>query len=379
MTTLHSNRTATTPQVRPVRRILRAYVALMKLRVVELLLVTTVPTMLLAQGGFPSLWLVVNTLIGGTLAAGSANAVNMWFDRDIDKVMKRTQRRPLVTGDIGPTHALVFAIAIGVLAVLWLGLLVNWVSSMLALAAILFYAFVYTMALKRRTAQNIVWGGAAGCMPVLIGWSAVTGTVSWAAMVLFLVIFFWTPPHYWPLSMRYAEDYAAVHVPMLGAVAQPQRVARQIIAYSYPMVACSLALFWVAPTGWFYLGAAVVLGAWFLIEVHLLARRAKASRLQRVARRRVCSPAGLRFRPGTRRQGRSSRQWSSTDAGQQPPAPSCRGILSLPQPDRFVGFCDAFLPGLGRRVARPAGSGTAAEQSAVRQAARGWAGSGQAS
>ena len=277
VTTLHPNATGTPQRARPVGRTLRAYVALMKPRVVELLLLTTVPTMLLAQGGFPPIMLVLNTLVGGTLAAGSANAVNMWFDRDIDKVMKRTRNRPLVTGDIGPTHALVFAAVIGVLSVLWLGVSVNWVSALLALAAILFYVFVYTMALKRRTPQNIVWGGAAGCMPVLIGWAAVTGTVSWAAVVLFLVVFFWTPPHYWPLSMRYAEDYNAVAVPMLGAVEQPQRVARQIIAYSWPMVGISLTLFWVAPTGWLYLVSAVALGAWFLIEVHLLAGRAKTS------------------------------------------------------------------------------------------------------
>lgn len=257
-------------------RILRAYVALMKLRVVELLLVVTVPTMLLAQGGFPSVWLVLATLVGGTLAAGSANAVNMWFDRDIDKVMRRTQRRPLVTGDITPGHALAFSVAIGIAAVLWLGLLVNWLSAALGLAAILFYGLVYTMLLKRRTSQNIVWGGAAGCMPVLIGWSAVTNSLSWAAVVLFAVIFFWTPPHYWPLSLRYRDDYAAVQVPMLGAVEEPAVVARRIIAYSWPMVGCSLLLAPVAPTGWFYLGSAVVLGAWFLIEAHLLSRRARS-------------------------------------------------------------------------------------------------------
>ncbi len=259
------------------RRVVGAYLALMKLRVVELLLVTTVPTMLLAAGGFPSLWLVIVTLIGGTLAAGSANAINMYIDRDIDAVMKRTQRRPIVTGDITPRAALIFAIAIGALATGWLGLLVNWLSAGLALGAILFYVFVYTLLLKRRTPQNIVWGGAAGCMPVLIGWSAVTNSLSWAAVVLFMIIFLWTPPHYWPLSMRYRADYSAVDVPMLGAVERPVVVARRIVAYSWAMVGCSLLLWPVAPTGFFYLGAAVVLGAWFLIEAHLLVRRARVA------------------------------------------------------------------------------------------------------
>jgi protoheme IX farnesyltransferase len=257
--------------------VLRAYLALMKLRVVELLLVTTVPTMLLAAGGFPSLWLVVATLIGGTLAAGSANAINMVIDRDIDAVMKRTRTRPLVTGAVTPRQALIFGIALGVLAVVWFVVFVNVLSAALALTAVLFYVFVYTMALKRRTPQNIVWGGAAGCMPVLIGWSAVTNTLSWASVVLFSVIFLWTPPHYWPLSIRYRADYSAVEVPMLGAVERPEVVARRIINYSWAMVGCSLLLWPVAPTGLFYLGAAVVLGAWFLIEAYLLGRRARVA------------------------------------------------------------------------------------------------------
>ncbi|MFV0460580.1 MAG: heme o synthase [Actinomycetales bacterium] len=266
-----------TRQARPrsARRIVGGYLALMKLRVVELLLCTTVPTMLLAAGGFPPLWLVLATLIGGTLAAGSANAINMYVDRDIDAVMKRTRNRPIVTGEVSARAALIFGVLLGVVATVWLGLLVNWLSAWLALGAILFYVVVYTLMLKRRTRQNIVWGGAAGCMPVLIGWSAVTDTVSWAAIVLFGVIFLWTPPHYWPLSMRYREDYSAVHVPMLGAVERPEIVARQIIAYSWAMVACSMLLWPVAPTGLFYPIAAAALGAWFLIEVHLLSRRAK--------------------------------------------------------------------------------------------------------
>ncbi|GAB2673962.1 heme o synthase [Thalassiella azotivora] len=252
-----------------------AFVALTKPRVIELLLVTTVPTMVLAEGGWPSPWLVLATLLGGTMAAASANTLNCYIDRDIDVVMHRTKRRPLVTGEVTPREALVFGVLLGVAATAWLALVVNVLSSVLALAAILFYVFVYTLGLKRRTPQNIVWGGAAGCMPVLIGWSAVTGSLSWSALVLFGVIFLWTPPHYWPLSMRYADDYSAVGVPMLGAVERPARVAKQIVAYSWAMVACSLALVPVHPTGPVYAAAAVLLGGWFLVEVHLLDRRAR--------------------------------------------------------------------------------------------------------
>lgn len=265
------------PAGRPRRSKAAAYVALTKPRVIELLLVTTVPTMFLAQGGFPSPWLVIATLVGGTLAAGSANAVNMYLDQDIDRVMKRTQGRPLVTGELTGRQALTFGTGLGVVATLWLGLLVNWLSAALALGAILFYVFVYTLGLKRRTPQNIVWGGAAGCMPVLIGWSAVTGSVSWAAVVLFGVIFLWTPPHYWPLSMRFGADYSAVDVPMLGAVERPEVVARRIVAYSWAMVAWSLLLVPVAPTGPLYAVAAVVLGGWFLVESHLLERRSRGT------------------------------------------------------------------------------------------------------
>ena len=254
-----------------------AYLALTKPRVIELLLVTTVPTMILAERGMPSVWLVLATLVGGSLAAGSANTLNCYLDRDIDVHMRRTQRRPLVTGEVTPRAALRFGLALGFAATLWLALLVNVLSAGLALAAILFYVLVYTLGLKRRTSQNIVWGGAAGCMPVLIGWSAVTGTVSWAAVVLFGVIFLWTPPHYWPLSMRYADDYAAVGVPMLGAVEEPARVARRIVAYAWPMVACSLLLWPVAPTGPLYAVAALGLGAWFLYEVHRLDGRTRAA------------------------------------------------------------------------------------------------------
>jgi heme o synthase len=253
----------------------RAYLALTKPRIIELLLVTTVPTMILAAGGFPDPWLVVATLVGGTLAAGSANTLNCYLDRDIDMVMHRTGNRPLVTGAVSAREALVFGGVLGLASVAWLGLAVNWLSAWLALAAIAFYVVVYTMGLKRRTASNIVWGGAAGCMPVLIGWSAVTGSLSWAALVLFGIIFFWTPPHYWPLSLRFREDYAAAGVPMLPVVADEVVVARRVLLYSYAMVGVSLLLWPVAPTGPLYAGAALVLGAAFLREAHRLHGRAR--------------------------------------------------------------------------------------------------------
>ena len=265
--------------VRPRRTALRtvsAYVALTKPRIIELLLVTTVPTMVLAAGGFPSWQLIVLTLVGGSLAAGSANALNMYLDRDIDGLMGRTERRPLVTGEVSPRGAVVFGVALGALSVLQLALTVNVLSAVLALAAILFYVFVYTLVLKRRTPQNIVWGGAAGCMPVLIGWAAVRDSLGWAPVVLFGVIFLWTPPHYWPLSMRYKDDYAAARVPMLGVVASPVQVAKQCVAYTWAMVGCSLLLVPVAPTGPVYAVGAVVLGAVFLRETYRLLGRAKA-------------------------------------------------------------------------------------------------------
>jgi protoheme IX farnesyltransferase len=260
------------------------YVSLMKPRIIELLLITTIPVMFLAQQGVPDLWLVVATVVGGTLSAGAANTLNCYIDRDIDAVMHRTSRRPLVTGTVSARGALVFGGALTVVSTLWLGLLVNWLSAGLALAALLFYVFGYTLLLKRRTAQNIVWGGAAGCMPVLIGWSAVTGTVSWSALILFLVIFFWTPPHYWPLSMRYADDYKSAQVPMLPVVQRSTVVARQIVAYSWAMVLTSLALVPVQGMGWIYTVAAVVSGALFLAEAHRLLARARAGAAQAVIR-----------------------------------------------------------------------------------------------
>ena len=254
----------------------RAYVALTKPRIIETLLVTTVPTMFLAARGLPPVWLVVATLVGGTLAAGSANTLNCYLDRDIDLLMHRTRNRPLVTGAVSPREALVFGLALGVLAVAFLGLVVNWLAASLALGAIAFYVLVYTMVLKRRTSQNIVWGGAAGCMQVLIGWAAVTGSLTWAPFVLFLVIFLWTPPHYWPLSMRFEDDYAAAGVPMLPVVATDVAVARRVVAYSWAMVGASLLLVPVAPTGPVYAVSAVVLGGVFLLEAHRLLDRANA-------------------------------------------------------------------------------------------------------
>ena len=233
-----------------------AFVALTKPRVIELLLITTVPAMFLAARGVPDLWLVLATLIGGTLTAGSANAFNMWFDRDIDRLMSRTKRRPLAIGSIGDREARVFAWVLGIAATGWLWLFSGWLPAVLAVAAIAFYMLIYTMVLKRRTPQNIVWGGAAGCMPVLIGWSAVTGSLRWEPLILFGVIFLWTPPHYWPLSMRYREDYRAAGVPMLSVVRSDQIVGLQIILYAWATVICSLLLIPVGGMGWIYTGAA---------------------------------------------------------------------------------------------------------------------------
>ena len=261
---------------RPFTARVRAYVALTKPRIIELLLVTTVPVMFLAARGVPPLWPVLATLAGGVLAAGSANALNCYIDRDIDVTMRRTRRRPLPVHTVTPHEALVFGVLLGVAATLWLGLTVNWLSSALALAANLFYVFVYSIGLKRRTSSNIVWGGAAGCFPALIGWSAVTGELAWAPVVLFAVVFFWTPPHFWALAMRYRDDYAAAGVPMLPVVATERAVARQIVVYSWVMVATSLLLWPVAGTGPLYPAAAAAAGALFVAEAHGLYRRARS-------------------------------------------------------------------------------------------------------
>ncbi len=252
-----------------------AYVALTKPRIIELLLLTTVPVMFLAQQGVPPLWLVVATFTGGALSAGSANALNCVVDADIDQLMRRTARRPLARHQIPTRHALLFGLVLGVVSTLVLGLFVNWLSAGLAVAANLFYVVGYTMILKRRTTQNIVWGGAAGCFPAMIGWTAVTGQLAWAPVVLFLVVFFWTPPHFWALAMRYREDYAAANVPMLPSVVSSAEVAKQIVAYSWVMVATSLALWPLTPTGWFYPAIAITLGIVFLIEAYDLRSRAR--------------------------------------------------------------------------------------------------------
>lgn len=261
---------------RPFGARVKAFISLTKPRIIELLLMTTVPVMFLAAGGVPALKLVLYTCVGGYLSAGGANALNMWYDRDIDAVMHRTEQRPLVTGMVSPREGLVFGLALAVGSTLWLGLLVNWLSSALALAALLFYVVVYTMLLKRRTSQNIVWGGIAGCMPVFIGWSSVTNEVSWAAVILFMVMFFWTPPHYWPLSMKVTDDYKRAGVPMLPAIAGNVVVAKQIVVYSWVMVATSLLLWPLGYVGWFYPIVALVAGGFWLWEAHALRARAKA-------------------------------------------------------------------------------------------------------
>jgi len=254
----------------------RAYVALTKPRIIELLLVTTVPTMLLAGHGRVSAWLAVATLGGGTLAAGSANTLNCYLDRDIDAVMGRTRRRPLVTHEVSPRGALVFGVGLGVLAAAVLAATVNPLAAELAVAAIAFYVLVYTLGLKRRSPSNIVWGGAAGCMPVLIGWSAVTGRVGLPALVLFAVIFFWTPPHFWALAAHFRSDYLAAQVPMLPVVATAENVANRIVGYSWVMVTTSLLLWPVAHTGLVYAAGATVLGGGFLREAHGLRARTRA-------------------------------------------------------------------------------------------------------
>jgi heme o synthase len=285
---------------RSLRAVAQALFALTKPRIIELLLVTTIPTMLLAERGLPSIRILLVTLAGGALAAGSANTINCYIDRDIDAVMRRTSRRPLARpapmAVVKPLEALIFGIVLGAAATVLLGTLVNWLSAILADAAIFFYVFVYTIGLKRRTASNIVIGGAAGCFPVLVGWSAVTGRVGLPAIVLFAIIFFWTPPHFWALAMKFRDDYAKASVPMLPVVAPASVVARKILIYSYVMVASTLAL---APyAGWFYTICAAGLGAWFLAEAHRLhARVTRAARpapaaVMPVAAEATPAPAG---------------------------------------------------------------------------------------
>lgn len=251
-----------------------AYVALTKPRVIELLLVTALPTMFLAAGGVPPIPALVATLLGGFLSAGSANAFNMIIDRDIDRVMHRTKQRPLVTGALSVTEATVFAWTLAVVSTLVLGVFANWLAAAFSVAAICFYVFVYTLLLKRRTEQNIVWGGIAGCFPVLIGWAGVTGTVEWPAWILFTLVFLWTPAHYWPLSMKYRSDYAAAEVPMLAVVRGRQMVGVQVVLYAWASLACTLLLIPVAGMGLLYTTVAVLAGGWFVVESHALYGRA---------------------------------------------------------------------------------------------------------
>jgi protoheme IX farnesyltransferase len=241
-----------------------AYVALTKPRIIELLLITTLPTMILAKEGLPGVWLMVATLVGGALAAGGANAINMYVDRDIDKLMHRTRKRPLVTGVIAPRNALIFAITLEVVAFVELWAWVNLLSAVLAVTATLFYVFIYTLWLKRTSKQNIVIGGAAGAMPVLVGWAAVTNSLSWAPVVLFAVIFTWTPPHFWALAVKYKDDYEAASVPMMPVVATFRRTAIEILSYTVVMVALTLVLAPVAHLGLLYVVSAAVLGAGFI-------------------------------------------------------------------------------------------------------------------
>lgn len=254
---------------------------LTKPRIIELLLITTLPTMVVAERGLPPVWLMVATLLGGALAAGGANAINMYVDRDIDKLMYRTAKRPLVTGAVTPRAALSFAIILEVAAFVELWVWVNLLSAALAISATLFYVFVYTLWLKRTSTQNIVIGGAAGAVPVLVGWAAVTDRLAWAPVVMFAVIFVWTPPHFWSLAVKYKDDYKAAGVPMLPAVATLRRTARQILVYSILLVAVSLLLTAVAPLGVIYVVSASVLGLVFVaMSARLLRRQTPKAAMQ---------------------------------------------------------------------------------------------------
>jgi protoheme IX farnesyltransferase len=265
-------------QKRTAAEVLRGYVALTKPRIIELLLVTTIPTMIVAAKGIPRLWLVVATLAGGTLAAGGANAFNMVIDRDIDAVMRRTQSRPLVTGVMTPRAATLFAFALEGAAFAVLAAYVNVLAAALALSATLFYVFVYTLWLKRRSRQNIVIGGAAGAVPVLVGWAAVTNSLSWTPVLLFLVIFVWTPPHFWALAVRYRDDYAAVNVPMMPVVASLRRTTLEILVYAVVLWALTIFIGPTAHLGWVYAISATVLGALFVFYAARLYRHAANDR-----------------------------------------------------------------------------------------------------
>jgi len=250
-----------------------SYFALTKPRIIELLLITTVPSMVLAAGRWPGAWPVLATLIGGSLSAGGANALNNYVDRDIDQIMKRTRTRPLARHEVPPSNALVFGIVLGVAGFAWLWVTTNLLAAAIATAALLFYVFVYTLRLKRTSTQNIVIGGAAGAAPALVGWAAVTGSLDLSAWVLFLIVFYWTPPHFWALAIRYRDDYEKAGVPMLPVVAGVEATTRKMLLYTGLMVAISLLLVPVAGMRWIYLGAAIALGAWFLWDTWRVFRR----------------------------------------------------------------------------------------------------------
>jgi len=252
---------------------LGAYVALTKPRIIELLLITTVPAMVLAAGGWPGTWLVLATLLGGSLSAGGANALNMYYDRDIDEVMRRTRARPLARQEVSPRNALVFGVVLGVAGFIWLWVFTTLPAALISTAALLFYVLVYTRRLKRATVQNIVIGGAAGAAPTLVGWAAVTGSVGVPAWVLFSIVFYWTPPHFWALAVRYRDDYATAGVPMLPVVAGVEATTRRMLLYTGLMVGVSLLLVPLGGMSWIYLIAAVVLGAWFLWDTWRVVRR----------------------------------------------------------------------------------------------------------
>lgn len=272
-----------------VRTRVGAYVALTKPRVIELLLVTTFPSMILAQGGLPDLWLVLLTMVGGALAAGAAGVMNCYIDRDIDKMMNRTKRRPLATGEVSPRNALIFGWVLTLVSLAWFLAFVNWQSAALTAGAIAIYVVGYTIILKRRTSQNIVWGGLAGCMPVFIGWSAVTGDLSWGAVMLFLVIFFWTPPHYWPLSMKFKRDYANAGVPMLPVVANDKRVAVEMILYTVAMILASLGVYVFEHEKMtiVYPIVALLLGLWFLFICVQMYRKASSGATKKIGEMKV--------------------------------------------------------------------------------------------
>ncbi len=255
------------------KTLIGGYIALTKPRIIELLLVTTVPTMVLAAGKWPAWSLIGVTLLGGTLAAGGANTMNMYVDRDIDKLMKRTQQRPLVTGLIAPKNALVFAVILEIIAfaILWAG--ANLLSAFLALSATAFYVFIYSLWLKRTSKQNIVIGGAAGAVPTLVGWAAVTNSVGWPAVWLFIIIFLWTPPHFWALAIRHADEYRAANVPMLPAVVSIERTVRTMVGYTIVLAGATFVLMPVANLGWIYGVTAIVLGLGFTIGTAMLGHK----------------------------------------------------------------------------------------------------------